>query len=132
VGNPSVRMRRFRSLGREQLVVGGEHAADVCHPILAGGLDVRSSGVEVGVVGYNVAGPAEHRKENPLGGATLMGWEYVAKAEEDSSPRITAAHCSEPMADVPLSVRRSISTSSARRRKTLNPAARALRRARPP
>ncbi len=44
----------------------------------------------------------------------------------DSSPRITAAHCSALIADVPLSVSRSMSTSSALSRKTLYPASRRL------
>ena len=55
----------------------------------------------------------------------IFGFRHVLPAYA-SSPRITEAHCSELIAAVPLSVSRSISTSSARRRKAFQWAARSF------
>ena len=45
-------------------------------------LDVGTRSVEVGVVGDDVSGFAEDSKENPLGGAALMGGDDIAEAHE--------------------------------------------------
>ena len=48
----------------------------------AGRLDVRPGRVEVGVVGHDLAGPAEDAEQDLLGGAALVGRDHVPEREE--------------------------------------------------
>ncbi len=94
----------------------------------AGELDVCPRGVEMGVVGHVLARPADDRRGSSRGPSLVGGDDFleagqfadlVEEAIEapapayDSSPRMMPAHWSALIAAVPLSVNRSISTSSA-------------------
>ena len=91
----------------------------------AGVLDVGPGGVEVVVARDDLAGPADQLEQDALAGPPLVGGQDVRHAGQvarapprsgyqlrapayDSSPRIMPAHCSLLIADVPLSVSRSM------------------------
>ena len=96
----------------------------------AGELDVRPGRVEMGVVGHELARSADDREEDSLGGPALVRGDDVLECRSVRGPcleakeapragvRLVAAHDARPIGrrswpTVPLSVNRSISTSSA-------------------
>lgn len=103
-------------------------------------LNVGPGRVEVNVVGDAHAGLDDRREQKILGHPTLVCWNNMFVAEDrsnrffqvvivllpayDSSPSIMPAHCRSLIADVPLSVKRSMETLSAGTWKRLYPASR--------
>jgi hypothetical protein len=65
----------------------GDHQVD---RLGAGVLDVGAGGVEVGVVRHDLARPADHREQDLLGGAALVGRDDVGEREQLLHRRLEA------------------------------------------
>ena len=54
---------------------------DEVDPLGTGELDVGPCRVEMGVARHDLTGASDHREEDPLGGAALVGGYHMAKRE---------------------------------------------------